>query len=269
MTLRPPLPKEHGSWVMFATAFLGGVAITKRPSAAVALYLIAALFIFVIRQPLNLLARIKNRRTAGGYYREELLRWIGLYAIGAAIPGLVLIVSFERPMLIPIGLAGAALVGIDVHRSSLTARPTLWSEVAGAAGLALNGLGAYYSASGHLDKASAQLTLLLLMHFVAAVFYVRMKSSWVVSPPADLAARLKTGSLNIACSLGTLTATIGLALAGQLPPLSWLAMAPSAIRYILDTFIGARETNFRRRGWIETGFTAAYLGLLILAFRIQ
>ncbi len=262
-----PIPKEHGSWVMFFTAFIIGIFIAGSFTLPVMVYLLSTLALFMIRYPIFLLTRMKNKHQFGVYTKGTVRLWIIIYGFTGTASGLVLVMILGRPLLVYLGVFALILLSAEAYRGTQTARQTLLNELAGAAGLSLIGLGAYYVSTNRLDARAWQMTFLLALYFVMAVFYVRMKAHWVTKPPTDFKTRWETGSVNILFSLAALILTLGLASYGLLPNLSWLAILPAILRNVFDALRGQRETNFKRRGWIETIYIVIFLVLVVLAFK--
>lgn len=256
-----PLPREHGSWVMLFVAFLAG-AITGGWSWALPPYLLAALALFTVRRPLAALVR---GAAPAAEERRRALGWVVRFGAAGALAGLVLL-AFHLWLMIPLGVIAAALLGVDLLRAARTARPTFASEVAGAVGIALVAPGAYYAATGRLDGAAPALWIACALHFVSGVYHIRMRVRWVKVPPRGAAERWATARENVLYQAGMLAAGAALARLGLLPPLGWLALLPAFARGVLGAALGRRETNFKRLGWLEAAYAAAFLALLLLTF---
>ncbi len=255
-----PLPKEHGSWVMLLVAFLAG-AVTGGWSPSLLLYLTAAVALFTVRRPLAILVR---GTAPTPEERRRALGWVArLAAVGTAAAA-ILLARYHLWLLVPLGLAAAALVGFDLYRAARTARPTFASEVAGAVGIALAAPGAHYASAGRLDGTALALGLACALHFVSGVFFVRMRVRWVKRPPVTGRERWATVRENVFYQIAMLLAAVMLSARGVLVPWGWLPLTPAFARGILGAALGRRETNFKRVGWLETAYSLAFLALLIL-----
>lgn len=257
-----PLPREHGSWVMLSVAFLAGAGLGGW-SWALPPYLLAALALFTVRRPLAALVR---GAAPAAEERRRALGWVARFGAAGSLAGLVLLAAFHLWLMIPLGAAAAALLGVDLLRATRTARPTFVSEVAGAVGIALVAPGAYYAATGRLDGAAPALWIACALHFVSGVFHIRMRVRWVKLPPRGAAERWATARENVLYQAGMLAAGAALARLGLLPPLGWLALLPAFARGVLGAALGRRETNFKRLGWLEAAYAVAFLALLLLTF---
>lgn len=265
MFSRPPLPREHGAWVMFFTAYLAGAGAGGRLTVPLALFLPAALAVFAIRRPAAMSLRGEPQHPSG---RAAVAHWIAIYAAIGLAAGLLSLAVYRLWWLAAIGLGGAALLGVDLVRSRRTPRQTLWSELAGASGIPLVAVGAYYSAAGSLDRTAFALWVILALHFVSDVFYVRMKVRWVKRPPFNRRVRWATGWDNVLFQVFMLAAAVWLAGLGLIPRYAWAALAPTAIRRLYATATHRRDTDFRRQGYHETALAALFLVLLLLSLRL-
>src|SRR5512143_3583902 len=79
-----PLPKEHGSWAMFAVPLIIGFAVAAQWQWRSILLIIAALGLFLVRFPIDTLIKTRKRPTAD---RAWLIRWSIAYISIAAIGG--------------------------------------------------------------------------------------------------------------------------------------------------------------------------------------
>lgn len=261
---RPPLPKEHGSWVMFFIAYLAGTIAAGGWGLAPALFLLAALSVFIIRRPLAMLLRREWKETAEG---AAAVQWAIIFVIIIPAAGLPLLFVYRLTWLIWIGLGAAALLSIDLFRSTRTARQTFWSELAGALGLPLVGLGAYYSATGGFGQTAFALWLILTFQFASDVIFMDMKLRWVKTAPVNRRVRWETGWRNILFQSAMLLTVVALSAGGYLPRWGWAPLAPTAARRLWAVAFGRRDTNFRRMGREETALAVPFLILLVLTVR--
>ena len=251
------LPQEHGSWIMFGISSISGLLAAGRGWGWGALAVGVALLFFVSRRPLSLYLRGRERR---------FLAWgMGLMGGGGALA--LLLLAERRWLVVPLGMAGAGLMALDLWRVRVTARPTAWSEAAGVAGLALVSSLVYYSATGEWDQKATTLFLACLLHYLSAVSFVRTKASWVAIPSADLVARVRRGWPNLLAQAAIMGAARGLDGLGIMIPGSWVALLPAFIRGFGGGLFGKRERNFVLVGLKETGYSLIFLLLLLWMVR--
>ena len=104
---RMPLPKEHGSWAMFAVPLIIGLAVAAQWQWRSILLIAAALGLFLVRFPIDTLIKTRKRPIAD---RARLIRWAVAYGSIATICGGWLILIDRLYALIGMGLIGAALL---------------------------------------------------------------------------------------------------------------------------------------------------------------
>jgi len=112
---RPPLPKEHGSWAMFIVPLLLGFVIAPaRPWQDLALMAVALSF-FLVRYPLTLLVKTRNRNRSG-IDKIYLWYWTFFYGGIAAVGGAWLIFARQLWGLVPLGATNAEVINeITLH----------------------------------------------------------------------------------------------------------------------------------------------------------
>src|SRR5512137_267314 len=143
-----PLPKEHGSWAMFALPLIIAFAVAAQWQWRSIGLIGAALGLFLVRFPIDTLIKTRKRPAAD---RARLIRWAIAYGAIAAICGGWLIVIDRLYALIGLGLIGAALLiyhwWLVERRREMSAQ----GELAGIFGLALGAPLAYYVSTGALN----------------------------------------------------------------------------------------------------------------------
>lgn len=257
-----PLPREHGSWVMMGVSFLAGAVTAGRNPVGLVLFLLTVFVFFSIRRPLGLLVRAH-----GDAERRHLLKWSLIFGAVGTLTGLSLLLVYQLWLLVPLGIVTLVLLGFDVYRTVRTPRPTLASEVAGVTGLALVAPGAYYVATGAMDAVALGLGLGAALHFISSVFFIQMKFLWVKAPPASPTEVWATGPGIVLYQLVLIPIGLVLIQAGLLAPAAWTALIPANARSLVEVIRRKRETDFKRLGWRETGYSLIFLVLLISAYR--
>src|SRR5512136_1704469 len=102
-----PLPKEHGSWAMFAVPLIIGFAVAAQWQWRSILLILATLGLFLVRFPIDTLIKTRKRPNAE---RTRLIRWAIAYGAIAAICGGWLIVVDQFYALLGMGSIGAGLL---------------------------------------------------------------------------------------------------------------------------------------------------------------
>src|SRR3990172_10692468 len=96
------IPKEHGAWAMLVMPCMVGVGVAGRVVPEALLFLLAAVFLFAARYPLELVVKdltVKNGRA--GRPRGEALSWLAGYGALAGLCGVTLFFVYGRWALLP------------------------------------------------------------------------------------------------------------------------------------------------------------------------
>jgi len=265
--LSMPLPKEHGSWAMFAVPLIIGFAVAAQWQWRSILLIAAALGLFLVRFPIDTLIKTRRRPTAD---RARLIRWAIAYGSIAAICGGWLILIDRLYALIGIGLIGAALLmyhwWLVEQRKEMSAR----GELAGIFGLALGAPLAYYVATGVLNGTALALWIVNALYFGGTVFYIKLKVRQQPKEPAPdrISERLVKAKACLSYQSIVLTLVILLVASQRLPAPAVLAFVPMTLKVLYGTthWQDRKSLSLPRLGVIEILHSAMFAVLIIMAF---
>lgn len=134
------LPREHGSWGMLLFPLVSAMILTRRWEWSLAAAVAAGLAVFLLREPLLVLARQRyvwrESRPESAAARRSLLVFGGLLAASGAWLAAVA----PLPGLIGLGLAAAALTGVAIYGALHNLQRSPMLQIAGAAGLTASAL---------------------------------------------------------------------------------------------------------------------------------
>lgn len=267
MKLKPPLPKEHGSWAMLAVPLLLGLVIAPGWHWRVIALLVAALAFYLLRYPLANL--VKTRRRPGAD-RAYLLGWAGLYGAITVLSGSWLVLAQGLWWLLPLGLLGGLLLLFHLWLVYRRQEMSVVGELAGIVGLALGAPMAYYTVSGQLDGLAAALWLVNALYFGGTVFYIKLKVRQQPRLPAPdrLSERLVKAKACLAYQTSVLSALLLLVAWQQLPWLVLLAFVPVTVKVVHGAWQwqDKKSLSLMRLGLIELFHAGAFAVLVIIAF---
>lgn len=169
------MPAEHGSWAWLLVPFGVGTAVAPTVNLPILLTLLAALSLFLLRQPVTVWLRVrrgKARRADGP------LAWVWIMLLmGTAVTcGLILLLSgFTALLWLALPLLLIFVLYLGAARYGRTSLRSLGMEVSGAAALALTAPAAYLAGTGQHGAIAAALWLLLAAQNVLGALYVRMR----------------------------------------------------------------------------------------------
>lgn len=261
----PPLPREHGAWAMLIAPLVTGIGVAGMFSADIALFALTEFGFFLLRFPLML--ALKSRAPDASAFA---LRWSVVYAALTLISGAILLLSTRIWILVGLGALGFATLVLYLWLAARRAEMTIWGEWTGIVGLALGAPGVYVVAKGALDATAVALYVVNLLYFGGTVLYIKFKvreQPRIVLSPPSLPARLWAGRGSI------LYHAIVAALVAIFAAMDWLpALVPIAFILPMCKVIGGvlnkpERLNIGRLGFIELGFTVAFLVIVLAAFR--
>jgi hypothetical protein len=268
MFLKPPLPKEHGSWAMLIVPVLVGLTLAPAWHWRVLGLLVAAFSFFLMRYPLATLVKTRKRTYTDKPY---LWRWTAIYGSIAVLSGSWLILAYGLWWLLVVGVVGGLLIGLHLWFVARRQEMSATGELAAIFGLALGAPMAYYVAGGQLDDTAALLWLMNALYFGGTVFYIKLKVRHQprMAVPAHpgrrfLEAKSCLGYQTMALTIIILLATLRLA-----PLLAPLALIPATLKAVFGAWQWQEKKSLSlvRLGVVEIFHAVAFAGLVIWAFR--
>lgn len=266
--LKPPLPKEHGSWAMLIVPLVLGWAIAPLWHWRSLILLVAALTFFLLRHPLAVLVKTRKR---AGEDKAYWWRWTTIYAGLTLLSVAWLVPGQGLWWLAVLGFAGTGLLFFNLWLVARRQEMSLSGELAGIAGLALGAPMAYYAASGLLDGTAALLWLVNFLYFGGTVFYIKLKVRQQPRLPAppQVSERLVKAKACLAYQTAALTLTVALVTLQLAPLLTPLAFIPVTLKILYGAWQwqDKKSLNLMRLGVIEIVHALAFTVLVIVAFK--
>ncbi|MBZ5640462.1 MAG: YwiC-like family protein [Acidobacteriia bacterium] len=256
----PPLPPEHGAWVMLAIPLLLGLAAAGPPRAASLLVPPAMIVLFLARAAaLPAAVRVAERKASPPGYLERRAVWASIYAAGAAAGFVAAAAAADppaRPAALAVGsivlLLGAAHGALALFRKDRT----LGAEIVGMGALAAGAPLVLALAGQPVGARAAGLGLLSLAYFASTAAFVR---AFVL-----LGTRRRTavlGCLGAHAALAVLL--IGLWAASWIPAGTLVAFVPVLARVAWG--LSSPPRNVRALGWREAWVAATFSAIAIAA----
>ncbi len=168
---RPPIPHEHGAWVILYAPLAMTLAVARPFRLAPSLLLLLAVTgLFLSREAAGLLLR---RRGKGGT-----AFWLAVYLALALMGALPLLLIYQRMALLRVGALVLALFALHSLLLLWPARRRLdrsqWGEILATGALALTAPAAYSVATGRLDGFAWCLWAACTLYFSSSIFFVKM-----------------------------------------------------------------------------------------------
>jgi hypothetical protein len=154
------IPREHGAWGMLLIPLATGAVVGSRLAfdpVAPTLFVVATLSLFWLRTPVEAWLGLSPIKAQTGEERRSVMRMIiPLCIVSVVSLGLLLLTGRARGLLI-IGTVAAVSFAVQVGVKRLGRSGRMPAQIIGAVGLTSTAAGAYYVASGVLDKTAVLL----------------------------------------------------------------------------------------------------------------
>jgi len=266
---RPPIPHEHGAWVMLYAPMI--IALAARPSQnwlSIVCLFVAVTGVFLSRNVVGLIFR--KRSTIADR------RWLAIYLIATTLTSIPLLTSNRLSALVTVVVIAAGLFGIHSLLLTIPARKRLdrsqWGEVLAVGALTLTAPATCIVAGYSFDPVAVCLWTACALYFSSSIFFVKMLLAAVkVRDNFDLSRRLAIGRDNLIYHIGLTLIVVFIAvhLGGRLGLLSAIAYLP----VILRAFVGwvrlsPKLPPLKRVGVMETIYAVWFTVFTIVSIRI-
>ncbi len=259
------IPTEHGAWSWLLVPFFVGTAVAGALADGTnslallssLLTLVGGLGAFLMRQPASVWLRIRRGRASRANEALAAGWTLGL----ASVAGLCLLslLALGRTALLwlIVPFAVMLLVYLAAARIGRAGMRSLWTELAGAAGLALTAPAAVIAVNSHLNLRGWALWGLMALQNLLGVLYVRLRLADTHNRPAN----------RTAVFWGHVVGLMGVVVAGLV---GWVPLATAVpfAGFVIRTAWAARQprpiANVRRFGFTEVG-VEVLSGILLAA----
>lgn len=268
-----PLPREHGGWAMLLVPLIIGWGIGSRSGtnhAAVALLFLAALTFYLARPTLMQWQRWR-KRPARETEAGAMLRWTLAFSSVATLSGLLLLVGWQRWLLLVLAAPAALLMLIWLTLALRRQQMSETAELVGIAGLSIGAPAAAYTASGQWQGTLfVTLWALSFAYFGGTVFYIKLKAREQPGQPLPTSRlnHLRTGRLTLLWQASALLLAVVAATQDLLPPLAAVALLPGVLKNLHGVLNWQHPEHLRmlRLGIIEIVHSALFASLAIAAY---
>ncbi len=169
------MPREHGAWGMLLQPFAAAAILAREWNAALAAALLAAFSVFLMREPLLVLARQRWVWREPRPQAAKAWRWLAAETCVAAVCGAYLWFTLPRLPLVLLGGVAAAMTPAAVAVTLRNRQRSPAFQIAVSASLGSSCLLAALAATGRIPAWAWPLWALLTLHSVAAIFVVHAR----------------------------------------------------------------------------------------------
>jgi hypothetical protein len=263
------LPTEHGSWSWLLVPFVVGALVASRVEdqrrltlLALALTLVGGLCAFLIRQPAAAWLRMLRGRASRA---DEPLAagWtLGQALVGGLCLTLLLVLGRDALLWLLIPFSAVLILYLAAARSGRARMRALWTELAGALGLALMAPAAVIAITSQLNGLGWALWGLTGVQNALGVLYVRLRL-------ADTRGRPANRPLTFWGHVAGLAAVLLAGLLGWVPLLAALPFAGVLLRALWAVRRPRPVANVRRFGFAEVGVEALSGAWIVASYWIR
>lgn len=255
------LPREHGAWVMLYVPFVLGALVAGGFNLPALLLLVAASAIFISRESLLTWWRARRRNRPSGNAGWLLL----IYLAAATLFGAPLILFYRLYLLIPLALAGTALLIFNGREAAQMEDRSITNEVLAICAMTLTAPAAYYVVRGAWDSTACWLWGLSALFFASSIYYVRLRVLSLNQRRQE--ARRQVWQHCVLYHGSLLVALLVLALTGRLHLFVLIAFTPILARTFIELIKPSTRVNFKLAGMLELAWSVIFLVFITLTFR--
>ena len=257
------IPKEHGAWAMLYVPFVAGVLAAGSKALGhvpgLLLLLAAVTGVFLGRETLLVWLRKRDR---GQDPREDArATW---WQLGGAIACTAGLLATRPPLaIVPLGLAGAAVLGIHVVQMRRREARTVLGEILAILGLTLAAPAAFLVGRDAWSPRALLLWVLCALFFASSVFHVKLRV--LASQPRRALERRRMRWVSGAYHLLLLIALAALAVTRQVHLFVFVAFLPIVARALSSLWSQPGRLDLKRAGVLEIVYSILFLLFVTLA----
>ena len=264
------VPREHGAWGMLLVPLATGAVVAAGSSvnlAALALFVVAALSLFWLRTPVEAWLGTSAIKAQSKQEHSVVVREFqsAIAAVAAVAVTALFVIGYARGLLM-IGVVAALAFAMQAAVKKLGRSGRMPAQVIGAIGLTSTAAGAYYVATGRLDRVALALWLANWLFAGNQVHFVQLRihSSRAATAKRKTAARLRL----LRRAIILLGVVIALS-ARMFFPSSWLlAFVPVLLRGTMWFLRGRQPLDVHKLGFSELAQALIFGVLLCAAYLI-
>jgi hypothetical protein len=261
-------PREHGAWGILLVPLATGAAVgleTGRGFLPLLLFTLAALALFCLRVPAEVLLETTPLRAQSPAERRTVISYLCLFAAMAAGSLVFLFWREHAYGLLLLGAAAAVAFSAQAALRKLGRDTRMSSQLVGSIGLTSTAAGAYYVAAGQLDALALVLWAANWLFAANQIHYVQLRIHAARLVRSEKLAR------GWAFLLGESATAFLLLLAGRfalLPVWAALAFVPVLLRGLAWFLRPSAPLQVRRLGQSELAHAIVFGVLLILGLQL-
>ncbi|HLI63806.1 MAG TPA: YwiC-like family protein [Terriglobales bacterium] len=261
------VPREHGAWGMLLVPLATGAVVASRSGIngdELALFLFAAMSLFWLRTPVESWLGASAIKAQTRHERTLVLRIMLATGLLAAICLAALLWDGRNRGLWLIGAIAALAFGVQAGVKKLGRKGRMPAQMIGAIGLTSTAAGAYYVATGRLDRTALALWLANWLFAADQIHFVQVRIR--AARAASLEEKLQHGLPFLFLQLPLLGALVAGWRCDLFPAATAVAFLPVLLRGTLWFVRGNQPLEVHKLGFSELRQALVFGALLCAAF---
>jgi YwiC-like protein len=261
------MPREHGAWGILLVPLATGAIVASRSSfhaGSLVLFAAATLALFWLRTPFEAWLGLSPIKAQTGDERASVFQLTVLLGAIALASLIALFTNGYASGLVIIGIVAALAFGAQEMVKKLGRSGRMPAQIIGAFGLTSTSAGAYYVASGKLDRTAVLLWIANWLFAADQIHFVqtRIHGSRLNSAKEKFA----RGKWFVYAQVALIVVLAVASVFRMLPPWTWIAFAPALTRGIAWFVRPTRPLNVHKLGFSELAQAIVFGALLSAAF---
>lgn len=263
------IPREHGAWGMLLVPLATGAIVASRSgihAGPLVLFIVATLALFWLRTPVEAWLGLSPIKAQTKEERGSVLRLVVLLCLIALASLAALFATGYARGLVIIGIVAAIAFGVQEGVKKLGRSGRMPAQIIGAIGLTSTAAGAYYVATGTLDRTAVLLWIANWLFAGDQIHFVqtRIRGSKLTSSNEKLA----RGKWFVYAQI-VLVVALAVASAYRLIPLwTLIAFVPALLRGVAWFVRPTRPLDVHRLGFSELAQALMFGALLVVGFLV-
>ncbi|HUH63676.1 MAG TPA: YwiC-like family protein [Terracidiphilus sp.] len=259
------VPREHGAWGMLLVPLATGAVVAMKTGvnfAALGLFVVAAMSLFWLRTPVESWLGTSPIKAQSSSERSLVARMI--FAVGALAALSVAALLWRDRGLLVIGAVAALAFAAQAVVKKLGRKGRMPAQVIGAVGLTSTAAGAYYVATGRLDRTAVALWLANWLFAGDQIHFVQVRIH--SSRAASFEEKVRQGLPFLLAQIGLIGALLAACRFGLFPAAIAIAFVPVLLRGTLWFTRGQQPLDVHKLGFTELAHALLFGALLCAAF---
>jgi hypothetical protein len=261
------IPREHGAWGMLLIPLATGAVAALHSSVnggALVLLMVAAMSLFWLRTPVESWWGASPIKVQTKAERDMVMMVIAAVGLVAVVSITALLWNGQRSGLLTIGTIAASAFMMQAGIKKLGRKGRMPAQIIGAIGLTSTAAGAYYVATGELDRTAVALWLANWLFAADQIHFVQVRIH--SSRAATSGEKMKQGLPFLLSQVGLIGVILAACRFGFLPAAMAVAFVPVLLRGTLWFVRRHRALDVHKLGYSELAQAVIFGALLCVSF---